>query len=111
MERLSITIGIITHNRAKMIKNCLNSIGEQTTKPDKIIIVDTSKKNDTEIIIKSINLPIQYFHLKKRIRQPAARNIILKNTKTEIIAFLDDDTIVSKTWLESVKDGFYKLVA
>ncbi len=102
--KLSITIGIITHNRSKMLKACLKSIKEQTIKADKIVIVDTSEKKNTNLDKK---LPIKYFHFKKRIRQPAARNIILKNTKTDIIAFLDDDTIATNLWLENIKEGFY----
>ncbi len=103
---MKVTIGIITHNRAPMISKCLAAINKQTSKPQKIIIVDTSDNNETEKIIKESRLPIKYIHLKKRIRQPAARNLIIKDTKTDIIAFLDDDTVPKKKWLENLLRGY-----
>lgn len=103
---MKTTIGIITHNRSAIISKCLSGISKQTTKPEKIIIVDTSNNNDTEKIIKKIRMPVQYIRLKKRIRQPAARNLILKNTKTDILAFLDDDSVPGKDWLKNIIMGY-----
>ncbi|MFC2143117.1 glycosyltransferase family 2 protein [Candidatus Aenigmatarchaeota archaeon] len=103
---MKATIGIITHNRHDMISICLKSISKQTTKPEKIIIVDTSDNDKTKHAIKKSKLRIKYIHLKKRVKQPEARNIILKNTTTDIIAFLDDDTSLKKKWLEKIVEGY-----
>ncbi len=104
--KMKVTIGIITHNRADIISKCLDGIKNQTTKPENIIVVDTSDNDSTRNVIKKFRLPIKYFHLKKRIRQPAARNLILNNTKTEILAFLDDDTVPKMEWLENIIRGY-----
>ena len=104
--RMNATIGIITHNRGKIISKCLDGIRNQTFKPKMIVIVDTSDNDVTEKIVRKFKLPIKYIHLKKRIRQPPARNLILKNTKTDILAFLDDDAVPKADWLENIVMGF-----
>ena len=103
---MKVTVGIITHNRSDIISRCLDGIRQQTLKPEKIIIVDTSDNNATRDTVKEFKLPIKYLHLKKRIRQPPARNLILKNTKTEILSFIDDDAAPKKGWLENIVRGF-----
>ncbi len=103
---MNVTIGIITHNRSDIITKCLDGVKNQTTKSERIIIVDTSDNNLTREVIKKYKLPIKYLHLKKRVRQPAARNLILKNTKTEILAFLDDDAVPKERWLENIIKGY-----
>lgn len=100
---MKATVGIITHNRAETLFRCIESIEKQTVKPHEIIIVDTS---DRKLKLKRSMLKITYIHLKNRIRQPAARNMILEKTKTEIIAYLDDDTVVKETWLENILEGY-----
>lgn len=103
---MKATVGIITHNRAAIIAKCLHGIRKQTTKPERIIIVDTSDNKETERIIKKSTLPIRYIHLRKRIRQPAARNLVLKNTSSEIVAFLDDDAVPKEKWLSNIIQGY-----
>ncbi len=103
---MKATIGIITHNRAAIISECLSSVGRQTVKPEKIVIVDDSDNNETEKIVKKSRLPVKYIHVKERIRQPPARNLIIKNTKTDIIAFLDDDAVPKREWLENILAGY-----
>jgi GT2 family glycosyltransferase len=103
---MKATVGIITHNRAGIISKCLAGLKIQTVKPEKIIIVDTSDNRDTEAVVKKHRMPIKYIHLKKRVRQPAARNIVLRETKTEILAFLDDDAVPKKEWLKNIVKGY-----
>jgi len=103
---MDATVGIITHNRARIISKCLAAVASQTFKPKQMVIVDTSDNDETENIVKKLKMPIKYIHLKERIRQPPARNLILENTSTEVIAFLDDDAVPKKEWLENIMRGY-----
>src|SRR3989338_8914220 len=103
---MKASVGIITHNRASIIHKCLEGVKRQTIKPAKIIIVDTSDDTKTRDVVKKYNMPIKYVRIKKRVRQPAARNLILKMTETDIIAFLDDDAVPKKRWLENIIKGY-----
>lgn len=84
---MSVTVGVITYRRPRMLEKCLRAIQNQTVKPDKVDVVDSSKK---------------------RIPQPVARNIILNRCKTEIIAYLDDDAVSTPRWLENIVKGYSK---
>lgn len=75
---MNVTVGIITYKRPKILKKCLKAISEQTVKPKEVIII------------------------RGRMSQPEARNKILRRCKTEIIAFLDDDAILTRYWLENI---------
>lgn len=103
---MKATVGIITHERSAIIPMCLDALVAQTTKPESVVVVDTGSNNETENIVKKYDMPIKYIHLKERIRQPAARNLILENTNTEIIAFLDDDSVPKAGWLENIIRGY-----
>jgi len=102
---MNISIGIVTYNRPETLKRVLDSLKTQTKKPLEIIIVDSSEDNETEKLVKKYK-KIKYIHTKNRVYQPAARNMILKKCKGEIISFLDDDAIPEKKWLENVEKGF-----
>ena len=47
-----ITLGILTKDRSKQLTNCLNSIANQTILPYEIIIIDNSKFQSAQKIIK-----------------------------------------------------------
>jgi len=100
------TVGIITHNRLHTLGLCLSALEKQTLKPTAVVIVDTSDKNNTGFVRKFKLLPVKYIHLKKRVRQPEARNIIIKNTKTTLLSFLDDDSVPKPGWLRAVLSSF-----
>ncbi len=103
---MNVTVGIITHNRSDIISKCLDAVEKQTVRPQKIVIVDTSDNDLTENTVKACRLPIEYIHIGERVRQPAARNIVLEKTDTEIIAFLDDDAVPEEKWLENIVKGY-----
>lgn len=83
--KTNVTVGIITYKRPKILKKCLKAISKQTVKPKEVILIDSSEK---------------------RIIQPITRNLILEKCKTEIIAFLDDDAIPTRYWLENIVKGY-----
>jgi glycosyltransferase involved in cell wall biosynthesis len=102
---LKTSVVVITQNRASTIDLCLRSIENQTARPDELIVIDSSDDDETEKIIKNRN--IVYFHAKRRLYQPEARNISLKTATGDIIAFVDDDVVCTSEWLENIVHGYY----
>ena len=95
-----ITLGILTKDRSKQLTNCLNSIANQTILPYEIIIIDNSKFQSAQKIIKLFsNLPIKYFSYKYSTI-PQARNQIIKICKTDYLGFVDDDCLLDKNWVK-----------
>ena len=79
----------------------LNSVESQTLLPREIVIVDSSETNRTaEIVAKWVGIvPISYHNVDLAL-PGRARNIGVKESKGEWIAFLDCKTIPVPDWLE-----------
>jgi glycosyltransferase involved in cell wall biosynthesis len=99
---MKISVGIPTYNRPETIKMCLSALEKQTKKPHEVIIIDSSDNDETKKIVKKFKLKIVYKHQEDKI----ARNTILRLCKGDVIAFLDDDAIPKKDWLENIEKGY-----
>lgn len=101
----SVSIIIPTYNRKTMLGSCLQSLIDLNYPKEKIeiIVVDDCSPEPVEIG----NLPMV-----KLIRMPqnsgpgAARNEAVRQAKGEIIAFLDDDCLADKDWLQALVPCF-----
>ena len=97
-KTIDISVIIPVYNREKTIVNCVNSILNQTYLPKEIIIVDDGSTDNTIISIEGIeNSIINLIALNKNKGAQHARNIGVKNSKSEWIAFLDSDD----TWINN----------
>lgn len=89
-----ISVIVNSHNGAKYIENCLNSILQQTYQNFEIIFWDNCSSDETEKIIKKISdNRIRYFKSKKFNSLAISRNLATKEAKGEYIAFLDVDDL------------------
>lgn len=109
---MNISIIICTYNRTESLNRTLESINAMTV-PDELswelIVVDNNSKDNTkqfvENFIKTSGLNCRYvFEEKQGVSH--ARNSGIKNSKGGIVAFLDDDVIVTPDWLVKVDCAF-----
>lgn len=86
-------------NGSKLLKDCLNSLAEQTFKEFKIILVDNgSKDNSLEYVEK--NFPqVKIIKLGKNFGFAWAINEGVKTSNAEYVVFLNNDTKVDRNWL------------
>jgi glycosyltransferase involved in cell wall biosynthesis len=105
---MKICIGILTKNREILLEKLLYSISKNTIKPTEIIIINNGSINKVNSILKQYIgiLPIK--HLKKTLNIPASRNYILKISDCDIVAFVDDDCIVDKSWIKNISNSHKK---
>ena len=99
----SISVVIPTFNRDHFIKQCVVSALQQSKKPDEVIVVDDGSSDKTWDILKALGFSnsddkgnsLRYiFQSNKGVS--AARNLGIKASKYNYIAFLDSDDL----WLE-----------
>ena len=97
---------IIPHsNQLSELSNLLSGINEWDLKPDEIIIIDSSSDtlnvniSITKILLK-IDIKFEIIHC-AHAYPGAARNIGIKLSNGEFVAFLDVKTIPQKKWLDS----------
>lgn len=107
---INFSVIICTYMRPKALNNLLKSIQKQTVYPNQIIIVDGSTNTETKISLKknSIN-NLDYFlvDLKDRgLTKQRNFGINKVNFNSEIVFFLDDDTILETNYFEEILNTF-----
>ncbi|MBR9678772.1 MAG: glycosyltransferase [Nanoarchaeota archaeon] len=108
--KITICACIATLNSEKHWKECLNAVVNQKTKFDEIIIVDDSSTDNTikitETILKKTGIPYKIFIKKPEYRDIAlSRNICMKESKCEYLAYIDSDTVISNNWVQKMREA------
>jgi GT2 family glycosyltransferase len=89
----------VTFNRIKDLKDCLNSLLSAKTRPFEIIVVDSNSTDGTSALVEKF--PVKLITILER-SMVKARNIGLNYAIGEIVAYIDDDVIVSPDWAEHI---------
>jgi len=105
-----VSVIITAKNEEKMIESCINSIFEQSYPNFEIICVDAESTDRTFEIASNLESKTNLFKNCKRFiceeknaNTPAkGRNIAVKLSHGEFIAFTDADCVASKNWLKEL---------
>ena len=98
LTQISVDIILPNYNSAPHVSETINSIVNQTFRNWKLIIVDGNSNIETQKILESyVKHPnINIIWLKKNKRADFCRNLAIRNSKSEYIAFIDSDDIWEK---------------
>ncbi|WP_248723488.1 glycosyltransferase family 2 protein [Seonamhaeicola sp. ML3] len=103
---------ICTYLRPKVLLKLLGSVNLQTLYPNEILIVDGSINDDTKLELETHKFKnLKYFKVEDRYRGlTKQRNygISLVSKTTEIICFLDDDTVLRPDYFEVLLSTYDK---
>ena len=92
-----VSVIINCRNSEKFLKECINSVINQTFKNLEIIVVDNQSTDNTKHIIDSYkDKRIKYYFTKSHLSLGAARNVALEKSNGKFIAFIDSDDIWEK---------------
>lgn len=109
---MKFTLIICTYNRPKPLLQLLQSVQEQTMYPDEILIIDGSENNDTETILKQNPFEkLRYFLVSSQDRGlTRQRNFGIERVAndSEIVCFLDDDTILEHSYFEQIIETYHQ---
>lgn len=98
----SLTVAICTKDRPDNVTRCLTEL-QKLKIPDnftniEILIVDNAPSDDqTKEVVRKF-AGVRYVR-ELKVGLDFARNRVLKEANTELIAFLDDDVVVDRQWL------------
>lgn len=105
MPDSQLTVCIVTYERSAFLARCLESLARHAASAE-VIVVDASARNDAPTA-EAAHPGARYLH------RPAlagwmtrSRNEALLHARGEIIAFLDDDVVVSAGWMRGLLDAF-----
>jgi glycosyltransferase involved in cell wall biosynthesis len=99
IEKVTISVIILTKNSMRTIDECLKSVLQQTLPPQEVIIVDGNSKDGTIEVLK--RYPVKLL-IEPGLGYGYARNIGLKNALGDVVAFVDSDCVLEKNYLEEL---------
>jgi len=106
MNKPLVSIIIPTYNRADLLSRAIQSVINQTYKDWELLIIDDGSTDNTKEIVEEFvkkDPRIKYFYQENK-GQGAARNLGIRESKGEYIAFLDsDDEFLENKIEKSVK--------
>jgi len=96
------SVVIPTYNRADLLKECLQSLAEQTFKSFEVLVCDDGSTDNTAEVVISFQGQLDIRHLvQENAGGPATpRNLGIKHAKYDWICFLDSDDLWHREKLE-----------
>jgi len=106
LNQISVDIILPNYNSAPYLSKTIDSIIDQTFKNWKLIIVDDSSNIETKKKLKEheSNPNINIIWLRKNKKTGFCRNLAIRNSQSEYIAFIDSDDIWRKEKLSKQLD-------
>jgi len=100
-----VTVVILTYNSAKTIEQCLIALEKQSIQEFEVLIIDGNSIDYTLNIINNYSFTSKYkirilTSGKKNI--PISRNIGIRNSKSDYVAFIDSDAYANEYWVENI---------
>lgn len=101
-----ISVVVITRDRPRWLRRCLESLARQSRPPAEVIVVDSSHGRESEAVAAAFP-DVRYLRFPGGRRgMPAARNLGIREARGEVVAFLDDDCEASPGWLEGLAAAY-----
>lgn len=106
-----VSIIICTHNRAAKLDRCLKSIRELDVPLEgaEVLVVDNNSRDNTGDVVhhwaKQCPMRINYL-FEPRQGLAIARNRGVAQSQGAILAFTDDDCVLSHSWCNNIAEGF-----
>jgi len=90
-------------NDIKFLDRCLQSVVNQTVKPEQVLVIANSIEDDSPFLNKD---EFDFFSIKDHKLPGWGRNMGLKLAKNEIVSFCDVDDIIHPRKIELIKNVF-----
>ncbi len=102
-----VSVIIATRDRATVLGQCLERVVAQEGGPSEIIVVDNSVDHQSTRMVVARFPGVTYMRADPNKCNPALmRNAGIQASHGDILAFIDDDTLVASGWLESLARAF-----
>jgi GT2 family glycosyltransferase len=103
----SASVAVVTYERPTFVSRCLDHLLAQTEPPSQIIVVDSSRGDDTGRLVREHYPGVRYEVCPAgRGATATARNIGYSLTTGDVLAFIDDDAFAEPDWLERLLPFF-----
>lgn len=101
---MKISVCIITKNRQLLLRRCLESVRNQITKNDQIVIIDSSTSSIRTVAKKYF--PTLYYRYEPQATIPQARQLAISTATHKVIMFVDDDCVLLPSTTYKIRKYF-----
>jgi hypothetical protein len=101
--RFSVVIN--TYNRAASLRSTLHSLSQQTYSEFEVVVVNGPSTDSTDQVLAEFDGHIKVLDCPER-RLAVSRNLGITAAAGEVVAFIDDDSLATPTWLEELAAAF-----
>ena len=96
-----ISVVVCTRDRPQLLARCLDGLAAQSPPPEEVLVVDNAPSDDATAKL-AAERGVRY------VEEPCpgldfARNRALREATGEVLAFVDDDVVPDRGWLEGVR--------
>jgi GT2 family glycosyltransferase len=100
------TVVVVTRDRPRELRRCLNALLALPDDGQEYLVIDNCPSTDeTKRLVAGHGDRVRYIR-EDRLGASAARNRALREAKTEIVAFTDDDAFPDPGWLRALLGNF-----
>jgi glycosyltransferase involved in cell wall biosynthesis len=110
---MNVTVILCTYNRCRELATALSSVAASTLPEGvewEVLVVDNNNGDQTREVVESFRARypghIRYL-FEPRPGKSHALNAGIRASKSDVLAFLDDDVTVEPTWLQNLTAGLY----
>ena len=108
MNKTPISVIFVTHNRKELLQRAIAAIKMQSV-PVEVIVMDDASSDNTETMVRTNFPEVIYARSEKSLGPSYQRNEGAKRATSDIIVFLDDDTVAeNKFTIEDTLKDFDK---
>lgn len=104
----SLTVAIPTRNRPDELRRALQSVMEQSSPPQEVLVVDDSDANTREATEQAVAEPAPGATIlrKGKAGLTRSRNLAADRARSDLITYLDDDVVLDPGYLAAVRACF-----
>ncbi len=107
---IKTSVIITVYNRSHLLRKALLSLKNQSVKPDELVLSDDGSEEDvvSDIIdiVKGFDFPVKYVkQINKGFRLAKCRNNGVRNSKGDLLIFMDQDIVQTKNLFKSFIDN------
>ncbi len=110
MRDPKVSVVIVNHNGADALWNCLFALKTQTFRPDEIILVDNASTDGSVPFVRQNYPQVDILECQENFGYAMGCNLGAKCATGDVIALLNNDTVVTPEWLgrmvQTLKDGW-----
>lgn len=97
-----VSIIIITCNRPFLLRECITRVLAQPYVNKEVIVVDSSSNDESEAVVAEFPAVRSLRLRHQKNNMPQARNEGIVVSSGDVVAFIDDDSMVQEEWLDSL---------